>query len=109
MKQQNQTRIMNKSLNIVATVDQPNLLESLVEKLASRRYDIGYSKEAVPQNWRAIETSSTETYVSGTLSFSGLMSNDDAFVNMPFITSMLFTCIKGKEDSYRLLWSSSLS
>jgi hypothetical protein len=37
------------------------------------------------------------------------VNNDDAFVNMPFITSMLFTCIKGKEDSYRLLWSSSLS
>ncbi|TMI77995.1 MAG: hypothetical protein E6H10_17960 [Bacteroidetes bacterium] len=110
MKQQTQTKIvMNKSLNIVAIVDQPNLLESLVEKLASRRYDIGYSKETVPQNWQAIETSSTETYVSGTLSFSGVMSNDDAFVNIPFITSMLFTCIKGKEDSYRLLWSSSLS
>jgi hypothetical protein len=110
MKQQSQTKLfMNKSLNIVAIVDQPGLLESLVEKLASRRYDIGYAKEVVPQNWQAIETSSTETYVSGTLSFSGLMNNDDAFVNMPFITSMLFTCIKGKEDSYRLLWSSSLS
>jgi predicted secreted acid phosphatase len=110
MQQQTQTKIfMNKSLNIVATVDQPGLLESLVEKIASRRYDIGYSKEVVPQNWQAIETSSTETYVSGTLSFSGLVNDDDAFVNMPFITSMLFTCIKGKEDSYRLLWSSSLS
>ena len=100
---------MNKSLNIVATVDQPGLLESLVEKLASRRYDIGYSREVVPHNWQAIETSSTETYVSGTLSFSGLMSNDDAFVNMPFITSMVFTCIKGKEDAYRFEWGCSLS
>ena len=110
MKQRSQTKIfMNKSLNIVATVDQPGLLESLVEKIASRRYDIGYSKEMVPHNWQAIETSSTETYVSGTLSFSGLTNNDDALVNLPFITSMLFTCIKGKEDSYRLLWSSSLS
>ena len=110
MKQQTQKKIfMNKSLNIVAIVDQPGLLESLVEKLASRRYDIGYSKEPVPQDWQAIETSSTETYVSGTLSFSGLMSNDDVSINMPFVTSMLFTCIKGKEDSYRLLWSSSMS
>jgi hypothetical protein len=100
--------VMNQSLNIVATLDQPDLLENLVEKLASRRYDIGYSNEIVPQDWQAVETSSTETYVSGTLSFSGLM-NDDASINIPFITSMLFTCIKGKEDDYRLLWSSSLS
>ena len=100
---------MNQVLQITAILDQPELLESLVEKLASRRYDIGYSREAVPQDWQAVETSSTETYVSGTLSMSGSMNNDDASINMPFITSMLFTCIKGTEDDYRLLWSSSLS
>jgi len=100
---------MNQVLRITAILDQPELLESLVEKLASRRYDIGYSREAVPQDWQAVETSSTETYVSGTLSMSGSMNNDDASINMPFITSMLFTCIKGKENDYRLLWSSSLS
>ena len=104
------TTIMNnKSVNITATLDQPELLESLIEKLASRRYDIGYSNEAVPEDWQAVETSSTEAYASGTLSFSGLMTNDDASINMPFITSMLFTCIKGREDGYHLLWSSSLS
>jgi len=100
---------MNQVLQITAILDQPELLESLVEKLASRRYDIGYSREAVPQDWQAVETSSTETYVSGTLSMSGSMNNDDASINMPFITSMLFTCIKGKENDYKLLWSSSLS
>ena len=100
---------MNQVLRITAILDQPELLENLVEKLASRRYDIGYSREAVPQDWQAVETSSTETYVSGTLSMSGSMNNDDASINMPFITSMLFTCIKGKENDYRLLWSSSLS
>lgn len=104
------TRIMNnKSVNITATLDQPELLESMIEKLASRRYDIGYSNEAVPKDWQAVETSSTEAYASGTLSFSGLMTNDEASINVPFITSMLFTCIKGREDGYHLLWSSSLS
>jgi hypothetical protein len=101
--------IMNQSLHITAILDQPNLLENLVEKLASRHYDIGYSHETVPQDWQAVDTSSTETYVSGTLSFAGSKNNDDASINMPFITPMLFTCIKGKEDHYRLLWSSSLS
>ena len=100
---------MNRVLNITAILDQPELLENLVEKLASRRYDIGYSREMVPQDWQAVETSSTETYASGTLSFGGVTNNDDACINMPFITSMLFTCIKGKEGDYRLLWSSSLS
>lgn len=100
---------MNKTLHITATLDQPELLESLVEKLASRRYDIGYSNEAVPQDWQAVETSSTETYASGTLSFDGVTDCDDASINMPFITSMLFTCIKGKEGDYRLLWGSSMS
>jgi len=100
---------MNRVLNITAILDQPELLENLVEKLASRRYDIGYSREIVPQDWQAVETSSTETYISGTLAFSGLMNDDDVSVNIPFITSMLFTCIKGTEGDYRLLWSSSLS
>ncbi len=98
---------MNNIVNITAILDQPDLLESLVEKLASRHYDIGYSNEKVPKNWQAVETSSTETYVSGTLSFSG--NNNDTSINMPFITPMLFTCMKGREDCYRLLWSSSLS
>jgi hypothetical protein len=100
---------MNKSLQIIATLNQPELLESLVEKLASRRYHIGYSYQRVPQDWQALETSSTEAHVSGTLSISGIMNNDDASINMPFITSMLFTCVKGKEDGYHLLWSTSLS
>ena len=100
---------MNRVLNITAILDQPELLENLVEKLASRRYDIGYSREIVPQDWQAVETSSTETYISGTLAFSGLMNDDDVSINIPFITSMLFTCIKGTEDDYRLLWGRSLS
>lgn len=100
---------MNKSLHIIATLNEPELLESLVEKLAGRLHNIGYSHEVVQKDWQTLETSSTEAYVSGTLSFSGIKNNDDAPFNMPFITSMLFTCVKSKEDGYHLLWSSSLS
>ncbi|MFI5185391.1 MAG: hypothetical protein ACHQF0_01555 [Chitinophagales bacterium] len=101
---------MNNLLNITAILDQPGLLESLVERLASRRYDIGYSNQAVPKDWQPVEISSTETYVSGTVSICNSPDNrDDTSMNIPFITSMLFTCIKGKEDNYRLSWSSSLS
>ena len=96
---------MKKSLYISTTFDQPDLLEDLVEKLAGRRYDIGFGKEKVPENFRAIETSSTETYVSGTISFS----DKDEMINVPFITSFLFTCIKGKDDEYKLRWAASMS
>jgi hypothetical protein len=101
---------MDKSLHITAVLDQPDLLESLVEKLASRRFDIGYGLEQMPREWKAIEISSTETFVSGTLSLSDNANNAEKnAINMPFITPMLFTCIKEEQDSYRLLWSSSLS
>jgi hypothetical protein len=96
---------MKKSLHIRTTLDQPDLLEDLVEKLACRRFDIGYGKEKMPRNFEALETSSTETYVSGTI---GLSEKNEKF-NIPFITSFLFTCIKGKNDSYKLTWASSLS
>lgn len=100
--------MLNKLLHIDAIVDQPGLLENLVEKLASRRYDIGYSNEAVPKDWVPVEMSSTETYVSGTLSLSGSGENDES-VDIPFITPMLFTCTKEKTDDYKLVWSCSLS
>ena len=96
---------MKKSLNISTAIDQPDLLEDLVEKLAGRRYDIGFGKEKMPINFRALETSSTETYLSGTISFA----NNDENINVPFITSFLFTCIKGKDDEYKLTWAASMS
>jgi hypothetical protein len=96
---------MKKSLHISTSLDQPDLLEDLVEKLAGRRYDIGYGKEKMPVNFQALETSSTETYVSGTIAFT---ETDENF-NIPFITSFMFTCIKGKEDDYKLTWAASMS
>ena len=96
---------MKKSLYISTSLDQPDLLEDLVEKLAGRRYDIGFAKERVPINSEALETSSTETYVSGTISFA----DNDETINVPFITSFLFTCVKGKNNEYKLTWASSMS
>jgi len=96
---------MKKSLYISTSFDQPDLLEDLVEKLAGRRYDIGFGKERVPVNFEALETSSTETYVSGTISFK---DKGETF-NVPFITSFFFTCIKGRDDEYKLTWAASMS
>jgi len=96
---------MDKTLHITATLDQPSLLENMVEKLACRRYDIGYGKAKLPQGRKALETSTTETYVSGTVA----LECEDATINMPFITCFLFTCLKENNNSYKLAFSTSLS
>ena len=102
---------MKQTLHITAFFDQPEFLQNLVEQLAYRRYDLGYGKEKLPQGWTALETSSTETYVSGTLGMdiTGNVETPAEHINIPFITSFLFTCIKGEKEPYQLIWSSSLS
>ena len=58
-------KIEDPSLAITATLADPHILKNLVEQLAKRRHDIGYSLEKVEPGWRAIETSSIEAHVSG--------------------------------------------
>lgn len=96
---------MTNAIAITATLVQPRLLTNLVEKLADRRYDLGYCYEKVQLGWQADETSSIEAHVSGDI---GISVNDEK-INMPFVTSFLFTCTKGKGQDYRLAWISSLS
>lgn len=96
---------MNNTLLIRATFDQPGLLENFVEKLAWRRYDIGYSLAALPRTLKAIESSSTETFVSGTVA----IATEEEQINMPFITRYLFTCFKEKGGEYKLEGAVSLS
>ena len=57
------------------------------------------------KNFKAIETSSTETYISGTVA----IVDEDEVINMPFITRFLFTCTKEKDGPYKLGGSFSLS
>ena len=104
-KHRNKNTVMNKSLHISAIFDQPGFLESFVEKLADRRYDIGYSKAIVPKDSEAMETSSAETYTSGTVA----IDENNELINMPFITRFLFTCTKENNGPYKLAWSASLS
>lgn len=97
---------MKTHLHISAAFDQPELVQNLVERLAYRHYDIGYGNEKMPKGLKALETSSTEAYVSGTLSID---TGNDEIINMPFISCFNFTCIKGKDDPYQLIWGSSLN
>ncbi len=97
---------MKQLLHITASVNQPGLLKDMIEKLASRRYEIGYSNERMPEGWQAIETASAEIYVNGAVEF---MFNEKETIRMPFITSFLFSCAHTKNDPYKLNWSISLS
>lgn len=99
------TNMENPVIEITATLVESRLLTNLVEKLAVRRYDAGYTLEKVQPGWEAIEASSIEAHVSGVVNASTATDN----VNMVFTTCFLFTCIKGKGQDYKLTWVNSLS
>ena len=96
---------MKKTLHIKATIDEEAFLEDMVEKLALRHNYTGISKQTMPGAGDTLETSSTETYVSGNIA----IKTPGQKINMPFITSFLFTCIKESEDTYNLEWGVSMS
>ena len=95
---------MKKSLHITAIIDQPDFLEDIVEKLALR-HTYNYSSSKLANKKDTVETSSTETYVSGTM----VIEDREEKINMPFITPFLFTCVKQSEDTYSLEWGLSMS
>ena len=90
---------------IIATLEDPDLLQILVEKLAECNVDIGYCLQQVQPGWKAIDTSSIEVLASVGLHFSDKKDS----TNTSFVTSFLFTCIKPAEGKYDLTWSHSLS
>lgn len=94
---------MKKNLQITASLDQPELLENMVEKLACRRADIVSGERN--GEWQLLNSSSVEKYVSGTLAFAG----EGGETTLSFITCFLFSCTKEKADPYKLHWSMSLS
>ena len=97
---------MKKDLRLTASVDKPDALENIIEQLATRRYDVGYAKAVVPDSWQAIDTSSVEAYLSGTIEFD---YNETQRIRIPYITGFLFSCTKEKSNPYDLRWSISLS
>ena len=100
--QPSKSLVMKKTLHIKTTIDEEAFLEDMVEKLALNH---NYKKRSIPGINDALETSSNETYLSGTVA----IETADEQINMPFVTSFLFTCIKVAEDTYSLEWGISMS
>jgi len=96
---------MKQALHIVALIDEEAFLEDMVEKLALRHTYSNPRQKSIAGNIRTVETSSTETYVSGTMAIETL----DEHINVPFVTNFLFTCIKVSRDTYSLEWGVSMS
>ena len=93
------------SLAVSVTIDEVPLLKHSVEKLAHRRYDIGYANEPMPDGLTAVETSSIESYVSGNLD---LFDKEDQ-LSIAYTTCFTFTCVKTAGAENDLRWVNSLS
>lgn len=93
------------SLAVSITIDEIPLLKNMVEKLAHRRFDIGYADQPMPEGWQAIDPSSIEAYVSGSLD----LLNKDEQLSLAYTTCFTFTCIKVAGGENTLTWINSLS
>ena len=98
---------MNNHLNISAVLDEPTLLTEIIEKLASCKQADKFSREIIHPEWKSINSTSTEVFVSGTVALA--VKNNTAPVSMPFNSNFLFTCIKEKKSGFKLEWGISLS
>lgn len=100
---------MKKDFHISTLVDEPALLENLVEKLASRHTSMIHPQEMVTSDLETVDTASTQTFVSGTLQIEQGDGQEALLIKTPFITQFYFTCIRESEDEYGLEWSMCLS
>ena len=103
----NKNNYKNKKPSILITthLEEPNLLQLLIERLAESHHIFGCGLKKMQVGWQAIELSSIETFASGSI----ILSDDNELLSIPFVTGFLFTCIKAKQGKYSLTWNSSLS
>jgi hypothetical protein len=90
---------------IIASMHKPDLLKNMVEEIASSKTDFDFSQEKIQTGWIAVETSSTEIFVSGDINISTAIER----IYISFIANFYFTCTKDKGEPFKLLWDSSLS
>ncbi|HVT86980.1 MAG TPA: hypothetical protein VHD35_17385 [Chitinophagaceae bacterium] len=96
--------IEKSTVAVSAYLEEPGVLQNLVEKLARREED-GFDFESLACEWQPITTSSLEGYANGDL----VLSDEKEMINSLFDTCFLFTCTRVKNRNYNLTWVCSLS
>ena len=90
---------------IKTCIDQPILLQQMVEKLAYGK--TGYFGFASGlKEWHSVQTTDIEKYISGTICYTEAGQES---LRVPFITSFLFCCIRQKNKAYSMNWNMSFS
>ncbi|HRI24515.1 MAG TPA: hypothetical protein PLZ45_07540 [Ferruginibacter sp.] len=97
---------MKKDLHLTASVDQPEMMENIIGQLAAREHTGSHSNNLLLPSWKAVDTSSVESYISGRIEFD---YNETQRIRIPYITSFLFCCTTLRKNEYALHWSVSLS
>ena len=97
---------MKKNLHLTATLDQPELLVDIVERLATQRNENSHEIVRVPGEWQVMETSSIEVYASGSVEFD---YNDDQRIRVPFVTCLIFSCTREKNNCCDVCWAASFN
>ena len=97
-------RNQKSKMTIDTNVEDPSLLQLLVETLAECNPGFKNSYKKVQRGWISIKTSTIQTRVHGGISFSSRKNK-----NVRYATCFVFTCIKQRKGKYDLTWSSSLS
>ena len=90
--------------DIIANVEDPCILQLLVETLAESKPNLPFRAKRVHRGWKVLDSSSIEARVSGILNLSGKTN-----MSIPFVTGFVFTCTKAIKGKYDLTWSNSLS
>jgi hypothetical protein len=89
---------------VSAFLEEPEVLQRLVEKLAHRSEEYLCS-ELLHDDWEPIQFSSLEGYANGGL----VLSDAKELVNSIFDTCFLFTCTRIRNTNYQLTWVCSHS
>jgi hypothetical protein len=90
---------------VTATFDALMFLEGLVKYLARNRNDISHRIEFTHPGWAAVDSSSVETFVGGSLQ----VTDRGIPTKTIFGSSFLFTCTRGYDGEFQVTWSNSLS
>lgn len=107
MKKQSVIKSVESKINIA----DPALVTAITRW---KKDDNGFNKKEdgyVPQGFENISWSSAFSKISGNVEIAFVTAKDEKInhLSIPFNSWFLFSCIKGKEESYKIGWAVSLS